>query len=127
MSDQKYRLDTEEQRERFHAARRHGEVCAACGKAFEQGDVIYIERFGISPTGTRPASAWAPVGRECASPELLERTQNQEPEQCAGCGRGVYYDATRGDRVRALCSLRCTKRADIARDARRATGKEPAG
>ena len=63
MRDPDYRLDTEEQREWFHAARRHGEVCAACGKAFETGEPVYIERFGISPTGSRPASAWAPVGR----------------------------------------------------------------
>jgi hypothetical protein len=119
MSNPEYRLDTEEQRKQFHAARDYGAICAACGRVFETGELVYIERFGTSPTGSRPASAWAPVGRECASPELLERTQDQEPEQCAGCGRGVYYGATRGNRFRALCSMRCTRRADIARNARR--------
>jgi hypothetical protein len=119
MSDKKYRLDTEDQRERLRAARHHGEICAACGRVFETSEPVYIERFGTSPTGSRPASAWAPVGTECVSSQLLERTLHQASKSCAGRGRDVYYGTTRENRFRALCSERCTNRANRAQARRR--------
>jgi len=54
----------------------------------------------------------APVGRECAAPDHVERARDETPEPCAGCGRGVVY-RTEHDRRRqqAICSTRCRYRA----------------
>jgi hypothetical protein len=77
-----------------------------------------MERFVFWQVGPSTLRVQAPVGRECASPETLARTAGREPERCAGCGRGVLYRETRGDRRRAFCSRDCRNRA--AATARRA-------
>ena len=122
MSDNVRQIMTEEQRERLHEARNHGGMCAACGKALADYETVYVERFVVdtrklrarSETGSR-SSAQAPVGIECASSELIQETEGQTPERCAGCGRGVFYRAASSKRHRALCSKRCGGRATAAR------------
>jgi hypothetical protein len=98
-------LTTEEDRERFHAARRIGGLCAACGRALAPDEPVYVERFA-----TGMSYVHGPVGVECASSELLERTRGWEPERCVGCGRAMYYRAVGPRRVRAICSRRCVSR-----------------
>jgi hypothetical protein len=49
---------------------------------------------------------------ECASPAFLALTRERPPEECAGCGRPVYYAVGRWRRRRAWCSRRCHDRAD---------------
>ena len=106
---------TDEQIERMHDARARGGRCAWCGRALDDGETVYLERFLTGErrirqqgTGAPRSAAQAPVGAECASPELLAETAGRESEPCAGCGRGVYYGAVRGSRRRrALCSRRC--------------------
>ena len=105
MSDEGLSIETEEQRERRHAARRQGGMCAACGRALGAGDAVYIERFRIVGT-----FGYAPVGQECATSELLMRTAGVELERCVGCGRGVYYGTPGAARTRPLCSQRCAYR-----------------
>jgi hypothetical protein len=93
-------------------------MCAACGRAINDDETVYIERFVVDTrklierraTGTA-SSAQAPVGVECASRELLRETEGQTPERCAGCGRPVFYRAASSKRHRALCSKRCAGRA----------------
>ena len=106
MSDEVRRLMTEEQRERLYLARRRGGMCAACGRALGADETVYIEQF-------EGPGSWvtAPVGIECASPELLEQTKGQQPERCAGCGRGVYYRMASSRRQQTLCSRYCVTRA----------------
>jgi hypothetical protein len=106
VSDAVHRLTTEEQRERFHVARRGGGLCAACGRTLGAVETVYVERFAV---GT--AYSYAPVGVECASAGLLERVQGQEPERCAGCGRGIHYWRVDRLRRRVSCSKRCSRRA----------------
>jgi hypothetical protein len=110
MSDEVHRLTTEEQRERLHLARRQGGPCAACGRVLGDDEAVYIERFA-----DRRSWVTAPVGVECASPELLEQTKGQQPERCAGCGRGVYYRSARSIRHQALCSRVCGARVQAAK------------
>ena len=109
---------TPQQVELMHATRRHGGRCAWCGRGLDDGELVYVDAFKIGERRLRrdgPAihrtAAHAPVGAECASPELLDETAGQAPETCAGCGRGVYYRSSRGDRRRAVCSRRCLGRA----------------
>ena len=120
MSDDVRRITTEEQLEQFHLARRRGGQCIACGRALANGEAVYIERFDIERfdigllTG-RGASATAPVGAECASRGFLEEMAGQEPERCAGCGRGVYYRQPSTRRQQALCSRACGARVQTAK------------
>jgi hypothetical protein len=122
MSERRPRIETKEDRDRLHAARHDAGMCAACGRPLDPGEVVYHERFRLVPllleTGKVLVAASVvrgPVGRECASPELLARTAGTEPERCVGCGRGVYYGAPRPGRRRALCSERCRWRATATR------------
>ena len=110
MSDDRLRIETEDERERLHAARRNGGMCAACGRALDAGETVYLERFRVAGT-----MAFGPVGRECASADMLARTEGVEPERCAVCGRGVYYRPSGRRREQALCSRRCAGRAVAAR------------
>ena len=118
MSDGPRLLTTHEQRERLHTARRRGGLCAACGRALEAGEPVYMERLVIDiprPAGERVggyrATTVAPVGVECASPAFLTQAEEREPEQCAGCDRPVYYAVGHPDRQQALCSRACRGRA----------------
>jgi hypothetical protein len=121
VSDHVRRLTTEEQRERFHTARRRGGLCAACGRPLRDGEPVYIERFmtGVArrarPTGVaHPVYVLGPVGVECASPDFLYEMLGRAPERCAWCERGVYYRATDPRRRRVLCSRGCASRANPA-------------
>jgi hypothetical protein len=121
VSDEQLSVTTEAQRERLHAARNRGGMCAACGRAMDDQETVYIERFTVdtrkSPArrGTgRGSVANGPVGVECASPDFLLRTAGQEPERCAGCGRPLFYREANLRRHRALCSKACAGRANRA-------------
>ena len=85
------RLATDEERERLYAAKNRGGCCAACGRTLVADEPVYFERFVFWQVGPTRLTTQAPVGRECASPEALARTTGQEPERCAGCGRGLFY------------------------------------
>jgi hypothetical protein len=95
-------LATEEQRERFYAARQRGGLCAACGRTLAVGEPAFLEWFILDRT-TYEAG---PVGVECASPEALEEAESQEPAQCGGCGRPMYRGAYNLPPQRA-CSRYC--------------------
>jgi hypothetical protein len=122
VSDERLRVVTEEQRERFHTARNQGGMCAACGRTLQAAEAVYHEQFflGVKRLPKRNVTVYAsasygPVGAECASPELLQQTDGVESEQCAGCGRPVYYRSTRSARGQALCSRRCGRRVALAK------------
>jgi hypothetical protein len=104
------RIETEEDRERLYATRRNGGMCAACGRALDAGETVYLEWFAVVRR-----RVYGPVGKECASPGTLARTAETEPERCATCGRGVYYRPSTRHRGRAACSRRCAARATAAR------------
>jgi hypothetical protein len=110
MRDDHLRIETEDERERLHAARRNGGMCAACGRALDAGETVYFERFTV--VGTKVSG---PVGRECAAADLLARTAGVQPERCVLCGRGVYYRLSTRRRAQAACSRRCASRAIAAR------------
>jgi hypothetical protein len=123
MSDDVRQVTTEEGRERLHAARNRGGICAGCGRPLTDDETVYIERFVVD---TRKllvertlqaggSAAQAPVGIECASPELLQEMEGQPPERCAGGGRRVVYRTASSKRHRALCSRRCVSRTAVAR------------
>jgi hypothetical protein len=119
LSDDPRRVVTQEALDRLHLARNRGGLCAACGKALHLLEPVYwdqlvidIDRSAMGSTHYSTALE-APVGAECASPEMLEQTRDRQPERCAGCWRGVYYGADRSRRQRALCSRRCAGRANL--------------
>jgi hypothetical protein len=107
-------LTTEEERERFHQARRAGGMCAACGRALEDGEAVYVEPFTIGPAdaGTR---AYGPVGAECAAPLQVRYAETLESEKCAGCDRPMYYRETTRRHQQAVCSRRCRARVTMQR------------
>jgi hypothetical protein len=115
MSDEAGRVTTEEQRDRFHRARREGSLCAACGRVLADDEPVYVELFAFGTEGGRATRAYGPVGVECASAELRYDAQRCEPERCAGCGRPMHYREANVRRRRAVCSRRCAGRADHAR------------
>lgn len=126
MTDAAHQIRTEEQRERLHDARNHGRLCAACGRHLTDDETVYIEQFSVDARklpGSRltvgGTHAQAPVGRECASPEMLQGTEGQTPERCAGCDRPVFYRLASSRREQALCSRRCAGRAAVAKRAAR--------
>ena len=110
---------TEEQRQQLHAARRNGGFCAACGRDLTQQETVWYERFTMPGMGA--TMYLAPVGAECVSPIFLSGTQGQEPERCAGCGRGVHYPPDTPQpgttRNRVLCSRRCGAHVTVAKRA----------
>jgi hypothetical protein len=108
------RLTTEEERERLYAARYGGGLCAVCGEAVDDDAPVYWERFAIGKVGGLVNHPQAPVGAECASPQLLTEKAHEKPERCAGCGRPVYYAVMSRARHRAVCSTRCQMRASRA-------------
>ena len=117
MSSDARRPLTEEERARVHAARRSGGMCAACGRAFVAGEAIWIESLAVHGEHGGTTHWQVPVGAECVAPETVRATCTTQPEPCAGCGRGVYYQATRRRRGRVLCSRRC-KVANVTRQVR---------
>ena len=119
MNGQARRLETEEQRERFHQARRVGGMCAACGRSLGPGEPVYIE--GFTDYG---GIVKGPVGAECAAEGFLADTRDQEPEQCVGCNRPMHYRVTDARRKQAVCSVRCRGRAAVARHRQAARSRE---
>ena len=131
MRDEARRPVTEEQRERLHVARALGDRCGLCGRTLDAAEAVYFEQFVVSmrrPAGRSaflsPVYMRAPVGVECTSPEFRMETEGREPEPCARCGRPVYYQTARSNRLRALCSRRCGSRAGAATRAA-VTGEDP--
>ncbi len=123
MSDQPHQITTVEELERFNAAKDEGGLCAACGRALDAGETVYIaqvllDRNALAPPGAR----WgvmlvprdAPLGVECVSPTLLARLEGRVPERCETCERPVHYVKVRARRRRAICSYACRNRADRA-------------
>ena len=131
MSDSPRRLTTDEQRVQLHVARNYGGLCAACGRALDDGEPVYMETVVIDiprPDGQRiggyRSTVQAPVGIECASPTLLPRVDGCKPERCAGCDRPMYYPVRKWVRTRAICSRRCRSRDAMARRKATAEGTE---
>ena len=113
MTDDTRRPLTPDERARIHAARRNGGMCAVCGRAFLEGETIWMEPIAVHDEYGGTTHWRVPVGAECASPETIRATCSTEPERCAGCGRGVYYGATAPGRARrrqALCSRLCGRK-----------------
>ena len=106
MSEERLRIATEEDRARLFSARHDAGICGGCGRTLDAGETVYLERFMVVRT-----YRWGPVGRECASPELLAVAEGTEPERCVWCGRGVYYRQGRSTRRQAICSKQCSGRA----------------
>jgi hypothetical protein len=78
MSDDRRRLETEEQAERFFRARRRGGECAACGRGLGEVEPVYIERFldAREHWRNRARGPVGPVGRVCLRPVA---TRHDEP------------------------------------------------
>ena len=115
-NDDPHDVTTDEERERFHLARRRGGTCAACGRTLAPDEPVWVERFAIGPVGHgRTGRAYGAVGAECASSESRHRAQARESERCAGCGRSMYYRVADPRRRQALCSRTCANLASAAR------------
>ena len=113
MGDDSPRPLTEEERVLARTARIDGGVCGWCGKLLAASGAVWVERVDAYATGR--TSRWVPVGAECASPAFRAETEGEEPERCAGCGRGVYDRSVDARRRRASCSERCAGRHQRAR------------
>ena len=132
MSDSPPRIETDEQLARLHDARKRGGVCAWCGRTLAVGEPIYVEQVPVDVKPFTGKSLWkfrrtvgrdAPLGAECAAPELVRRMEGQEPEYCEACGRPIYRTMVRASRVRVACSKDCRNRLSRGR---RATGEASA-
>jgi hypothetical protein len=108
---------TSEARERVNMAKAQGGLCAGCGRELGADEPVYVARvwigmklFGNPTSLAARIFADAPFGVECISPGFRAEAEGVEPERCAWCGRGVYYEASRPQRRRAICSVRCRHR-----------------
>ena len=102
--------DAERRRALIHAARARGDTCAGCGRALAAGEPVWWAAFAVRGLYGRRTRRRAPVGRECAPPELVRATEGREPEPCLGCGRAIRYGVTSSRRRLAICSKRCAGR-----------------
>jgi hypothetical protein len=116
VSDDVRRVTTREEHDRFNAARSRGGLCAACGRALDPGETVYVEQMMIDLTAlASPRVQWfrggvrrdAPLGIECASRKFVARTAGRTPERCKRCDRPVYYAKERAGRQQAACSEHC--------------------
>jgi hypothetical protein len=83
MSPHVRHLTTEEERERFHLARRCGGMCAAGGRPLEDGGTVYVEPLVLGRVdGPVPRAAGA-VGTECVAPERVREAAGEASERCA--------------------------------------------
>ena len=123
VSDDPRHLTTDEQRERFAAAKERGGLCAGCGRILGEREPVYIEQVAIDrKTFAADGARWgksttyrdAPLCEGCTSATYLSRARGRPPEACVGCGRPVYYAKLRAGRQRAVCSHRCSGRASRA-------------
>jgi len=119
MSESERWAKSQEQIDRMHTAR---VLCGWCGRELADDETVYFELFAVGVKRPRylggaqhRAYAFARVGAECASSDLLQQTKQQAPDPCARCGRGVVYRATRSTRQQASCSRRCDRRLGQAR------------
>ncbi len=115
MTDDPRRVLTEEERARIQEAKRSGRLCALCGRGIDEGETVWLEWIAIHGEYGGVSRWRAPVGAECASPAFRTATEGEQPERCAGCGRGVYYRTADPRRRRATCSKRCADRYQVAR------------
>jgi hypothetical protein len=105
------RVLTEGDFARIHAARNRGGICAVCGESLPRGVPVWVERRVVYTDLGGQTWWWVPVGVECVSADFRRETTGKEPEQCAGCGRGMYYAArSPGRRLLASCSRHCAVR-----------------
>jgi hypothetical protein len=108
-------LTTDQQRQWFFSAKEHGGLCAACGRALDDGEVVYIEPVDVMPGpgaiwSRRKTSRAAHLGQECVSPEFLARASLLPIERCEGCARPVFHAVERAARMHTFCSKRCLNR-----------------
>ena len=115
MTDDARRALSEDERTLIQAARARGDVCAGCGRALAVGEPVWWAAFAVSGAYGRRSRQWAPVGRECAPPELVREAEAKGPERCLGCARDIYYGSIGYPRDLVLCSKRCRGRYDVAR------------
>ena len=91
-------------------AKKEGGICAACGRVLAADEPVWRERLVSRAAWSSyfgPAHRWALVGRECATPEILEANEGQEPVACLGCGRGIHYAGALASGRSTVCSRRC--------------------
>jgi hypothetical protein len=101
----------------MHEARAYGARCGWCGRGFQVPEPLCIERFRTGemrhrrdgPVTHRTISQ-APVGQECASPELLHQLDRLTPDTCVNCGRAVYYRLPQWRQRVPCCSRLCSRR-----------------
>ena len=123
---------TEQQVALMHGARENGGLCAWCGRALGNEETVYVERFlvgdarpGQRNRGAHHSVAWAPVGAECASRDLLEQSSGREPDRCSACGRGVVEHTRRAVQKDTSCSRRCAREQRVGRQVQRGTVDGP--
>lgn len=123
MTDHARRALTEEERARMLEARYSGGLCAGCGRALADDELVWRAPFALPGAYGSISHQWGPAGRECAAPEVLRETEGREPVPCTGRGRGVYYRS--GDALRRVptCSKRCAGRYQTARARARRRGE----
>src|SRR4051812_7800560 len=122
MSVSKRWARTDKQIALLNTAKIRGNLCGWCGRTLGDGETVYVELVEVGTRSlkaanlvTRRATTQVPVGVECASPELLERTRGQTPEPCVTCGRGVIYRRISSRRSRTTCSRDCAARHSVRR------------
>ena len=108
---------TAEARGRVDEAKKHGDLCAGCGRGLDADEPVYVARvwvgtklFGDPSSVASRIVVEAPFGVECVSTGFRVETDGVEPERCDGCGRSMYYEASGPRSRRALCSARCQHR-----------------
>jgi len=100
----------EEREAAIFEAKKEGGICAACGRVLAADEPVWRERLASRAAWSSYfglAHRWALVGRECATPEILEANEGQEPVACLGCGRGIHYAGALASRRSTVCSRRC--------------------
>jgi len=125
VSDEPRPMTHEEREAAIVEAKRDGGMCAACGRGLTASEPVYRRRLAAREGWSaylQPVYCWAFVGRECATPEVREASEDEEPVAYAGCGRDIYHAGAPASRRVVACSQRC--RVTIVR--RRAKGGQPA-
>jgi transposase-like protein len=110
----KRRVETREQLDRLLRSKAVGGLCGWCGRDLDDGETAYVDAFTVEPIlrrgpvpGQVPRYLRAPVGSECAAPDLPAAVEGQQPDPCVSCGRGVAYLQPFARRERTTCSRRC--------------------
>ena len=123
MRDERRVPNHEERDATIFEAKKEGGICAACGRVLSTDEPVWQRRLasraGWGPH-FGPAYRWVFVGRECATPEVLEASEGRAPVACAGCGRGLHVAVGPG-RDATTCSTRC----QVTMYRRRSKGGQP--